>query len=106
MASRYIDIAVPEGWRLYVFGSYLTRPEPRDLDILGIYDRARVDPSRAYSSIRDVIALEAVAGVPVQLTLLSIQEAEEIRFVETEECIPLSSVATGGRHRPGAVERG
>jgi len=88
-----IATAVPEGWRVYVFGSALCSQQPSDLDLLCVYDPKRVVPSAAYDQIRLLArALTDALNAQVDLTVLSDSEAVETDFVSKEHCVMLDDL--------------
>lgn len=91
--NRSIDTAVPEGWRVFVFGSALCSQRPSDLDLLCVYDPKRVVPSAAYDQMRLLArALTDALNAPVDLTVLSNSEAVETDFVSKEHCVMLKDL--------------
>jgi len=91
--KRSIATAVPEGWRVYVFGSALCSQQPSDLDLLCVYDPKRVVPSAAYDQIRLLArALTDALNAQVDLTVLSDSEAVETDFVSKEHCVMLDDL--------------
>ena len=93
METRRIDTSLlPERSTAFVFGSYLTSAVPRDLDLLIIYDIAVCPPSDAYRVHAHFTAnLREMAGVPIDLTLLTSTEADRTQFVERSNAIAIET---------------
>src|SRR5690349_7124828 len=84
---------IPDGFKIYVFGSYLRRDDPADIDILGVYDQKQVPDADAHDRIQSFTHwLEERIGLPVHITLLSNIEAVSIGFIEAERCVELTEV--------------
>lgn len=71
---------------VYVFGSSLHSDAPRDLDLLVVYDPARVPPSRA-AALREIVAgiCPPNAGGRPDIVLLTPAEAEATDFARREQ---------------------
>ena len=83
METLSTTTALPEGSTAFIFGSYLTAAEPADLDVLVLYDPTTCDPRHAYSAHSNFLeAVRTLVALPVDVTLLSYNEARECRFLE------------------------
>lgn len=77
---------LPDGSRVFLFGSACYRSHPRDIDILYIYDANSVPPRDAYARFRPVSnEITRSVGVNVHATVLSTTEVQESRFLERVE---------------------
>lgn len=66
---------------VYLFGSILDRTKfPNDIDILLIYSKYSSRMVNNFSFIRS--ALEEISGMPIDLTVLSIEEEREMEFLK------------------------
>ncbi|WP_147949503.1 nucleotidyltransferase domain-containing protein [Paenibacillus sp. N3.4] len=74
-----------EAINIYVFGSSLENNEPNDLDILLIYDSDRVKIDEILN-FRTYLynKLSKLLMIPIDLSILSIQEENELNFIECE----------------------
>jgi predicted nucleotidyltransferase len=71
---------------VHVFGSELYDPEPKDLDLLVVYDATHTPPHRATALRTAVVgACRAITQRPVDVVLLTEAEAEATRFVSREQ---------------------
>lgn len=85
------NILKEKGIHLFLFGSALNKDFPRDLDILMVYSSTNV-------SIQTVIDLKnqllqyfkKKCHIPIDLLLLSLEEVEEIDFIEKESAYKLN----------------
>lgn len=86
--------SLPKNSEIYIFGSFLTKVNPSDLDILIIYDEEVCIPEKAYERIEpSVRKLEKIIGFSVDLTLLTKEEENSVGFVIRENCQKLDKVA-------------
>jgi hypothetical protein len=107
-----MHIATPDGTTLYIFGSALHSQTPQDLDVLVVYDPARVSPLTVYEQMQSTfLELRKRTGLSVHPTLLALTEALESRFLERYGCIdaaawhwlgppPLATKPQGGSMSP------
>lgn len=74
-----------EGINIYVFGSSLEDNEPNDLDLLLVYDSDRIEIDKILR-IRTYLynKLNKLFMIPIDLSILSIQEEKELNFIECE----------------------
>ena len=93
METLSTTTALPEGSTAFVFGSFLTAPEPSDLDVLLLYDPARCHPKDAYRAHANFLrAVERLVSVPVDVTLLTHMEAHGCQFLKQTGCVPFTDV--------------
>ena len=93
MEIQSIITQIPKGSKVYVFGSYLTKIEPSDLDLLIVYDTEHCSPVRAYEYHQEIVGLiGAATGLQMDLVLLSNAEENGIGFIKREGCKELASV--------------
>src|SRR4051794_21334200 len=89
IAVEAVAPTVPTGWRLWLFGSALRSPHPRDVDLLLVYD---LDVS--FEEVEEVraaiakIACETV-GLKPHLVVLNTREAAETAFAAKEGALSL-----------------
>jgi len=70
------------GIEAHIFGSALTSGEPRDIDLVLIYDVTRVTVTQAIEVRKKVCdGLVQATGIPADVVLLSSTEAEETKFL-------------------------
>ncbi len=78
----------PDGVSVFVFGSILEGSLNSDIDLLCIYDAARISPSEVYGTLRPFFRdLEVHFGSRVHPVILTESEEAQVRFVETEGCL-------------------
>ena len=83
---------LPDGSRVFLFGSACHRSHPSDIDILYIYDPKLVRPEDAYARFRPVSnEIARSVGINVHATVLSVTEVEESRFLDQVEAHELRS---------------
>lgn len=70
---------------VYFFGSARTDTRPRDVDLVVVWDASRITPLEALA-LRPMLiaALDDKLPAPLDVTLLSQQEAASSRFPESE----------------------
>ena len=96
MATRSITTKLPSGSQAYVFGSYLFVGEPRDIDILILYDPTLSDPKAAYKVHCEFVdEIQQLTGTPVDLTLLTYSEEKNSDFIGDTGAVPITDV--GGK---------
>lgn len=87
-----MQIELPKGSSAYVFGSALSSSQPRDLDILVVYDSKICSPSKAYAYHEPFLnQLTEMCKVPLDVTLLSNSEEHEVGFIKSEHCVSLKT---------------
>ena len=91
MKNLSIDTKLlPEGSLAFVFGSCLTSTNPRDLDLLIVYDTSFCPADDAYDAHEDVVAvLQEMTGIRVHLTLLTFAEADRMQFRRCANAVPI-----------------
>lgn len=89
MASR-LRIFTTELENVYVFGSWKSSRTPADIDLLITYHQDRCSIRRALE-LREQIeeCVRSEFGLPVHTILLTIQEESEVRFIDSEGCVPI-----------------
>lgn len=84
-------LAERTGYSAFIFGSALTGKEPSDIDLLITYDSKLVSIAQALEVRQLIVAIaREQLAIPVDVSLLSLDEAAETNFVEEESCKPLS----------------
>jgi predicted nucleotidyltransferase len=80
----------PEIAGAYVFGSFLHKADPDDIDVLLIYREEVCPPCKARDVLRQLVSeLEVYFGVKLHLTLLSDKEIAHNGFIGSTGCISL-----------------
>jgi predicted nucleotidyltransferase len=69
---------------VWLYGSALTVDDPRDLDLLAIYDRKLIDPIDAHGLAAEIEGSLAPTPIPVTVLLLHRREHLSSRFAEME----------------------
>lgn len=86
--SRYLIqnyIHLPSNTSVYVFGSYLNCKNPKDIDILIVFDPNHCAPEDVYNIFGEFIeSISAIAELPPDVTFLTISEENEVHFAMTE----------------------
>lgn len=86
-----ITTKLPSGSQAFVFGSYLSVAQPRDIDILILYDPALHSPKDAYKLHRTFVDyVEQLVGIPVDVTLLTYAEEKSTGFIEDTHATPIN----------------
>ena len=81
---------LPNGARVYLFGSACYRQHPRDIDLLFVYDDRILPPEEAYGSFRPMSEYVGdQVGIHVHPTVLSVSEFEASNFLEKVEPVEL-----------------
>jgi hypothetical protein len=76
---------------IYVFGSWLRVQNPRDLDLLLVYDSDKCSDRQIIGlrkSLRE--ASPRLTGLPAHITALTIEEEREISFIRSNSCVGVS----------------
>ena len=77
---------LPDGSRVFLFGSACYRSDPSDIDILYIYDAESAPPKDAYARFLPVSnEITRSVGIDVHATVLSTTEVQESKFLERVE---------------------
>jgi predicted nucleotidyltransferase len=98
MGTQPTHIRIPEGSRLFIFGSVLTSSSPNDLDVLVVYDPVTCPSHRAYAIHRDLVSdLEDLYALPVHLTLLTPSEELGTAFIARTKAVAFDPVSTALR---------
>jgi hypothetical protein len=78
---------IPEGVRVFSFGSALDSFGFRDIDLLCVYDVDRIEPGAIYGQLRPLFeGLRARYGVRVHPVVLTEREEREVEFARREGC--------------------
>jgi predicted nucleotidyltransferase len=86
--------SLPEGSKAYVFGSFTRSAEPRDFDLLIVYDSKICAPSKAYKFHEEfLIQLRQQLPLRLDVTLLTQEESCSSRFIERTGAIPFERIA-------------
>jgi predicted nucleotidyltransferase len=81
---------IPEGSRVFLFGSVLTGRSPADVDVLVVYDPIRCPPADAYTQHSALCeALAAALDLRVHATLLTEGEERATELGLRTKAIPL-----------------
>ncbi len=70
----------PNCREVYLFGSFLTKNNPNDIDVLVVYDDSECDVTVQLDGIEKLI--ENISLYPVDMTALSVDEMNETFFLE------------------------
>jgi len=70
----------PNCVEVYLFGSFLTKNCPNDIDVLVVYDDSECDVTQQLNSLMGLI--ESITFCPVDMTALSVAEKRETAFLE------------------------
>lgn len=88
-----MDIKVPKNSLIYIFGSFLSKSEPNDLDILFIYDSNFVKSEHVF--IENKVCIEILAeyfGLKIDVVYLTHDENKnsdflyKVKAVDYREC--------------------
>lgn len=91
MEIPFILIKIPSYSEVYIFGSILTTLNANDLDLLVIYDNNACYPINAYTNHKILCEeLEIAFRLPVHLTLLTHNEAQQTQFIERTHAVPFA----------------
>jgi predicted nucleotidyltransferase len=74
----------------YLFGSWPRSSDPHDFDLLLVYDR-RLCSQEQMIALRRKIRMSApeIFGLPAHVVSLTIEEEEEVQFIQAEQCVRL-----------------
>ena len=99
MATLLTHIDLPEGTEAYVFGSAKDRWPAHDIDLLVVYDPKHIYPMNAHAALRPHIdAIKRKLATPVHMVLLTTDEESDAHYIESQGCIPTTSLSE--RYRP------
>jgi predicted nucleotidyltransferase len=75
--------------KFYLFGSFLKSNKPNDIDILILYDNSLDSNLSIVLGLKKVLKekAESIFSIPLDITLLSYMENDEVNFIETEKAI-------------------
>jgi hypothetical protein len=92
MGTEILNTLISEPrFKVYVFGSSLNSSNPRDLDLIFIYDSSWLRTDIAYKNLNPIIInLEKVLPIPIHYVLLSLTEEHRMGFIHKVQAIPLS----------------
>ena len=69
----------PNCTEVYLFGSFLKKDIPNDIDILVVYDDSECDINTQLNTLSTLV--ETVSNLPVDMTALSKEEIKETSFL-------------------------
>ncbi len=70
----------PNCREVYLFGSFLTKNDPNDIDILVIYDDSECSIAMQLNDLEKLV--ENISSYPVDMTALSVDEKKETLFLD------------------------
>ncbi len=80
----------PDGAKVFVFGSATRSSRPSDLDVLVVYDSAKLPADTVRKHMEEFFAgLESATGLKVHSVLLTRSEESQTQFIVAEKAIPL-----------------
>lgn len=89
MAGPSITSKLPNSSTAFIFGSFLSRSDPSDIDVLILYDPLEFKPEYAYRSHASFVGeLQRLVALPVDLTLLTYEEEQSSDFIKDTRAIP------------------
>ncbi len=92
MAIPSITTKLPSSSTAFVFGSFLSRADPRDIDVLILYDPLVFSPADAYRSHAPFVKeVQRLIGLPLDLTLLTYGEELSSGFIEDTGAVPFEA---------------
>ena len=70
---------------MFLFGSALRESDPRDVDLLVVYDPQAMPPARA-AGLRQIVVRACAEAIvrPLDVVLLTGEEARDTRFADRE----------------------
>lgn len=87
---RSEGVAEQPGIELYLFGSLLTSESSEDVDLVVVYDTSLIDIEKAIAIRRHLrSAIKKVAGMPADIVLLNVHEAEQTQFLNRVSAVHL-----------------
>jgi len=90
MATPSITTKLPSSSTALVFGSFLYRSDPRDIDVLVLYDPSVFSPADAYRGHAPFVKeIQCLVGLPLDLTLLTYDEEKSSGFIEDTGAVPI-----------------
>jgi predicted nucleotidyltransferase len=93
MENQSFITKLPEKSTAYVFGSFLYKESPNDIDILILYDPVICAPEKAYLIHNLFIEnIKNLFGLPVDITLLTYMEEQRAGFIEKAQAVPIDEV--------------
>lgn len=96
MRRKKIQISlkkVPDKIDIFIFGSYLNSENPKDVDLIVIYDSNIYTGNSIFDNCLNLInQIKEKCGLPVDVTYLSINEEIETRFLKIVNAMPINDV--------------
>lgn len=81
---------LPSNAHIYLFGSACHREQPKDIDILYVYDTTTTPSEMAFAEFRPLSRdIQAAIGIQVHPTVLSTKELADSQFLQRVEPIEL-----------------
>ena len=78
---------------VYVFGSWVRRKDPQDVDLLIIYNPECCPIELAIHLRRQIVETASRAlGLPAHTILLTVAEEKQVDFCASESCVPFLEV--------------
>ena len=82
---------VPKKTEVFVFGSILTSNDPRDLDIVIVYENSFFIQSAIFDHCSEFVnELNELYNLKIDVTYLSRDESSQTTFIDRVKAIPLS----------------
>lgn len=79
---------LPEGVRVFVFGSAIEENKDSDVDLLIVYETDSIQPETIVRLLQlPIRRLQGCLGRIVHPVILSVDEESEVGFIENEHCV-------------------
>lgn len=84
---------VPDNIDVFIFGSYLNSENPKDVDLIVIYDSNIYTGKSIFDNCLNLInQIKEISGLSVDVTYLSINEEIETKFLKFVNAISINDV--------------
>jgi hypothetical protein len=93
MANPFITAEDEPTGRVFIFGSWLNSPVPKDLDLVFIYDDGVCSPQDAIIARQALKECGARLGLTIHVILLSEAENAQCGFIKSVGAVPLKTWA-------------
>ena len=87
---EHLNIITNNVYSVYLFGSWLHSDNPKDIDVLIVYNPTICPPSKIQAMTRPFLEqLRRIFNLEVDTVYLTEKEEKDINFIKTERCISI-----------------
>jgi len=93
MEEKVTIISLPKHCNIYLFGSFVYKSNPQDIDLLVVYKKSKIHPSKIRTITKPLIKqLEKTYKLRVDAVYLTEEEEISVNFIKQEGCVRIENI--------------